>query len=106
MNAKENIHLNGQKVLARRTAIRVATVTVVSMITFLAVWPTTSAEVTQSGSNLPTIGFGGASLAGGSEKDDRAEKGDRLARDYSEWLSASHRRAGVTAEMQPLPAQF
>lgn len=106
MKTTENIDVNGQTAPALRTAGRVAVVTALAAIIFLAVWPTTSAEVAQSGSSSPKIGFGSSSLAGDIEQNDRAKEGDRLARDYSDWLSAAHRRAGVIAQAQPLPAQF
>lgn len=95
MKATENIDTIGQTVPALRTAGRVAMVAVLAAIIFLAVWPPTSAEVTQINSNLPA-----------SKQNDPVQKSDQLVRDYSEWLSAAHRKAGVSAQEQPLPAQF
>ena len=106
MQVIQNIHANGQTVPAWLTVGRVATVTALAAIIFLAVWSPISAEVTQAEGNSPGIEFGGASLVGGREHDERAKEADRLARDHGEWLSAVHRRVGTFAEEQPLPAQF
>ena len=106
MQVIQNIHANGQTVPAWLSVGRVATVTALAAIIFLAVWSPISAEVTQGEGNSPGIEFGGASLAVGNEHDDRAKKADRLARDHDEWLRTAHRKAAFTAEEQPLPAQF
>ena len=106
MQVKANIHANGQTAPAWRTVGRIAMVAALAAIIFLAVWSPISAEVTQGEGNSPGIEFGGASLVGGREHDERAKEADRLARDHGEWLSAVHRRVGTVAEEQPLPAQF
>ena len=106
MQVEENTHANGQTVPAWRTVGRLAMVAALAAIIFLAVWSPISAEITQGEGNSPGIEFGGASLVGGREHDERAKEADRLARDHGEWLSAVHRRVGATAEVQPLPAQF
>ena len=106
MQVIQNIHANGQTVPAWLSVGRVATVTALAAIIFLALWSPISAEVTQGAGNSPGIAFGGASLAIGNEHDDRAKKADRLARDHDEWLRTAHRKAAVTAEEQPLQAQF
>lgn len=106
MKTTENIYSNRQTAPALRAAGRVAMVAALAAVIFLAVWPTTSAEVAQSGNSPPKIGFGNSSPAGGSEQNDRTKEGDQLARDYGDWLSTAHHRAGVNAEAQPLPAQF
>lgn len=106
MQVIQGIHTTGKTVAAWRTAVPAAAVTTLAAIIFLAVWSPISAEVKQGERNSPRIEFGGASLAGGSEYDDRAKEANSLARNYGEWLSAAHRKAGVTAEDQPLPSQF
>ena len=106
MQVIQNIHANGQTVPAWFSVGRVASVTALAAVIFLALWSPISAEVTQGEGNSPGIEFGGASLAVGNEHDDRAKKADRLAIDHDEWLRTAHRKAAATAEEQPLPAQF
>lgn len=106
MKATTDIDAIGQTVPVLRAAGRVAIGTALAAIIFLAVWPPTSAGTTQSNSTLPDTRFGGSSLTGGSEQNDRANECNEIAREYTEWLSAAHLKAGVTAEEQPLPAQF
>ncbi|MDB5964726.1 MAG: hypothetical protein JWQ72_1226 [Polaromonas sp.] len=106
MQVNENIDANGSTVPAWRTTGRVAMVIALAAIAVLAVWSPISAGVAQgepitSGSELRAL-----SLAGDSEHNARAKEADQLARDYGEWLGVAHRKAGATAEQQPLPAQF
>ena len=95
MKVKEIIHANRPTAAAWGRVGRAAVVTALAAIIFLAVGSPISAEVTQ-----------GVPSTGGSEHDGRAKEADRLATDNSAWFRAAHRKAGNTAEEQPLPAQF
>lgn len=106
MKVKEMIRAKEQNSGALR-AIGCATVaTGFATLIYLAVWSPAVAGAPQGERNLPQVELGDASLAGGSERDDRAEKANLLARDQGEWLRAAHSKAALTAEDQPLPSQF
>ena len=106
MDAKENNRANRQTDPASRTVTQAAVVTALVSIVFLAMWSPTAADVAQGERNSTGIKSARESLSGGNEHDDRAEKADRLARDYGKWLRAAHDRAGAAAQEQPLPPQF
>ena len=106
MDAQENIHANRPTAVTWRTAGRAAAVMALAAIVFLALRSPIAAQMTQGERILPTIEFGDTSLAGGTKRNDHPNEADQLARDYSEWLGAAHRRAGATGEDQPLPPQF
>ena len=106
MNINEQIQANGQTLIAWHSVGRVAVVIVLAAIFILAVWIPTSAGVTQNESSSQNFNFDSASQAGSREQTDRAKDGEQLAKNYGEWLTTAHHKAGVTAEVKPLPSQF
>ena len=106
MKVQENICANGQTIRDWRTGVRAAVMTALAAVCFLAMWPSISAGVAPGGRNPSGIQLGDVFVAGSSEHDDRAKEGERIAKNYGDWLSAAHRNAAVTAAEQPLPAQF
>lgn len=106
MEAQAHTQANGKTASAWRHVGRAAVGTALAATVFLAVWSPTSAGVTQAERSSSEIVLGATSLAGGNDHNDRMGEADRLALDYSEWLRSAHGRAAITADGQPLPAQF